>query len=112
MMWVDNVDLEYLLNASFHQFQQESEAPALEIKAKELEGAAEAIKIEEEDVISEYYGMDRQLDIMKQKIMKIIRKPEYMVPYLNASGRFLDITIYFENFGGRSGYLQELVSVR
>lgn len=99
MMRVDDVDPEYLLKASFHQFQQESEAPALEIKAEELEGEAEAIKIEEEDVISEYYGMDRQLDITKQKMMKIIRKPEYMVPYLNASGRLLDITIDGENFG-------------
>ena len=105
MMRVEDVDPEYLLRASFHQYQQESEAPAIEAKAKETEDEANAIEIvsggTEEDVtaVGEYYGMDRQLLLTQRKMMKIQRRPEHILPFVKQPGRLVDITIDNENYG-------------
>ena len=88
-MRVEDVDPDYLLRASFHQYQQESEAPAIEAKAKETEEEANAIEIvpggSEEDVtaVGEYYGMDRQLLLTQREMMKIQCRPEHK-SYLSA----------------------------
>jgi len=104
MMRVEDVDPEYLLRASFHQFQQESEAPALEIKADELQAQAEAIVIGDgsEDVknkLDEYYQLNQQLQITERKMLKITRKAQYVVPFLQNPGRVLDCRVDGENYG-------------
>lgn len=129
MMRVEDVDPEYLLRASFHQYQQESEAPKLEAQADEAEGEAEAIVIvpdakvggegkdgeakdgadddgekaptkeEEEAAVGEYYGMDRQLLATQRKMMKIVRRPEHILPFVQSGGRLVDVTIDDENYG-------------
>jgi ATP-dependent RNA helicase DOB1 len=105
MMRVEDVDPEYLLRASFHQYQQESEAPAIEAKAKETEEEANAIEVvpggTEEDItaVGEYYGMDRQLLLTQRKMMKIQRRPEHILPFVQTVGRLVDISIDNENYG-------------
>jgi ATP-dependent RNA helicase DOB1 len=104
MMRVEDVDPEYLLRASFHQFQQESEAPALEIKADELQAQAEAIVIGDgsEDVknkLDEYYQLNQQLQITERKMLKITRKAQYVVPFIQNPGRMLDCRIDGDNYG-------------
>lgn len=104
MMRVEDVDPEYLLRASFHQYQQESEAPALEIKADELQSRAEAIVIgngeeEEKDRVDEYYQLNQQLLVTEGKMLKISRKAQYVVPFLQNAGRMLECTINGENYG-------------
>src|SRR6056300_1033192 len=85
MLRVEDVDPEYLLRASFHQYQQESEAPALEAQADQAEAEANAIEVvpdgTEEDVaaVGEYVGMDRQLLLTQRKMMKIQRRPEHIL---------------------------------
>merc|ERR1740124_1404551 len=109
MMRVEDVDPEYLLRASFHQFQQESGAPALELKADELEvgspsiveGKECATPLTEEDnekVVGEYYQMNQQLLLTERKLHHIIRKPQYIVPFLQMPGRMLNCTIDGENY--------------
>ena len=101
MMRVEDVDPEYLLRASFLQFQREKEVPGLILQAEELESKAEAIEIgppDEVQMISEYYSMDRQMLITRRKLMKIVRKPENILKFLT-SGRYLDVTIDGENYG-------------
>ena len=105
MLRVEDVDPEYLLRASFHQYQQESEAPALEAQAVQAEAEANAIEVvpdgSEEDVaaVGEYVGMDRQLLLTQRKMMKIQRRPEHILPFVQSSGRLVDITIDGENYG-------------
>lgn len=73
MLRVEDVDPEYLLRASFHQYQQESEAPALEAQADQAEAEANAIEVvpdgSEEDVatVGEYVGMDNDEDPKKTR---------------------------------------------
>jgi len=104
MMRVEDVDPEYLLKASFHQFQQESEAPALEIQADGLQAQAKSIEIgngskEEEDRAGEYYQLNQQLLLTERKKIKICRKPQYAVPFLQTAGRMLKCTMEDENYG-------------
>lgn len=105
MLRVEDVDPEYLLRASFHQYQQESEAPALEAQADQAEAEANAIEVvpdgSEEDAaaVGEYVGMDRQLLLTQRKMMKIQRRPEHILPFVQSGGRLVDITIDGENYG-------------
>lgn len=96
MLRVEDVDPEYLLRASFHQFQQEDEAPALEQQALELEAQAQAIDIsilaENMDLLEDYYEMTKQLELTQERIMKIVRRPQHILPFL-APGRLLYISI-------------------
>ena len=101
MMRVEDVDPEYLLRASFHQFQREKEVPGLIMQAEELEAKAATIDVGPSDqlkAISEYYTMDQQLLVTRRKLMKIVRKPENILKFLT-SGRYLNVTIDGENFG-------------
>ncbi len=101
-MRVEDVEPEYLLRASFHQFQREKDAPALIAQADDLLTQAENLDLgssEEADLAKEYYKMDQQLLLTKSKVASIARKPEYIVKFLQVPGRFLDVTIDGDHFG-------------
>lgn len=102
LMRVEDVEPEFLLRASFHQFQREQEAPALITKAEELENEAEGIEVgspEEVELAKEYYQMDQQLLLIRRKIAKIVQKPDHILKFLQVPGRLLDISIDNESFG-------------
>ena len=102
LMRVEDVEPEFLLRASFHQFQKEGEAPGLIAQAEELEKEAASLELgseEEAKSVKEYYQMDQQLLLTKSKISRIVQKPEYILKYLKVAGRFLDISIDGEDFG-------------
>lgn len=104
LLRVEDVDPEYLLRASFHQFQQECEAPALEQQADDLEKQAHAIIVGDgsqdlESKVKEYHQMNEQLLLLERKMKKIIRKPQYVVPFLQASGRMIKCIIDGDNYG-------------
>ena len=107
MMRVEDVDPQYLLRASFHQFQQEDEAPALNAKADDLDRQLHQLTLEHEtntsreekknqqakniseDDIQEYFDMKEQLDRIQDKIMAIVRRPEHIVTFLTP-GRLVE----------------------
>jgi ATP-dependent RNA helicase DOB1 len=102
LMRVEDVEPEYLLRASFHQFQREKDAPGLILQADELDSQAANVDLgsdDEKELASQYYQMDQQLLLTRRKISKIVQKPEYILKFLQVAGRFLDISIDGENFG-------------
>lgn len=102
LMRVEDVEPEFLLRASFHQFQKETEVPGLIAQAEDLEKEAASVELgseEEAKLVKEHYQLDQQLLVIKSKISKMIQQPEYILKYLKVAGRFLDITIDGENFG-------------
>jgi ATP-dependent RNA helicase DOB1 len=102
LMRVEDVEPEFLLRASFHQFQREKDAPALLAQAEELEAQAEEVDLgskEDAELAKEYYKMDQQLLLTKKKVSSIVQKPEYIVKFLQVPGRFLDVSIDDENYG-------------
>jgi len=102
LMRVEDVEPEYLLRASFHQFQREADAPALIAQAEDFVTEAEGMDLGSEDeaeLAKEYYKMDQQLLLTKGKVSSIAQKPEYIVKFLQVAGRFLDVSIDGEHFG-------------
>lgn len=100
MMRVEDIDPEYLLRASFHQFQREKEVPALLAQAEDLDQQASQIELgEEHELVAQYYQMDQQLLVTRKKMMAIVRKPEHILKFLQKSGRFLDTSIDGEAYG-------------
>lgn len=103
LMRVEDVDPEYLLRASFHQFQREKDAPGLLAEAESIEAEAALVGAEWEpdlaELVSQFYQMDQQLLLIRRKMAKIVRQPEYVLKFLQAPGRFLDIVIDGEFFG-------------
>jgi ATP-dependent RNA helicase DOB1 len=102
LMRVEDVDPEYLLRASFFQYQREIEAPALINQAEEREAEANSIDTgsqEEAEMVSEFYQMEQQLVLTRRRIKQSIRKPSNILKFLQVGGRLLEISIEGENFG-------------
>jgi len=68
MVRVEDVDPEYLLRASFHQYQQESEAPALEAKADETEAESNAIEVVLEINVGEFNKLLERASELKKRL--------------------------------------------
>lgn len=103
LMRVEDVDPEYLLRASFHQYQREEEAPAILVQAEEFQREADAIKNdfpsdEVHELVGQYFGMDQQLLLTRRRISKIIQKPEHCLKFLNP-GRLIDVSIEGKSYG-------------
>lgn len=101
-MRVEDVEPEYLLRASFHQFQRKKDAPALIALADELDAKAINLGLgsrEENELTKEYYNMDQQMLATKKKMSRITQKPEYILKFLQVAGRFLDVSIDGLHFG-------------
>jgi ATP-dependent RNA helicase DOB1 len=103
LMRVEDVDPEYLLRASFHQFQREEEAPALLAQADDLQSDADAMKnefpsLEVHDLVGQYYGMDQQLLANRRRISKVIQQPEHCLRFLTP-GRLVDVSIDGKSYG-------------
>jgi len=104
LLRVEDVDPEYLLRASFHQYQQECDAPALEAQADEIEKKANDLVVADgsedtESSVGEYYQMNEQLLLIERKMKKIIRKPQFVGPFLQNPGRMMQCTIEGEDYG-------------
>ena len=102
LMRVEDVEPEFLLRASFHQFQREKEAPALIEQAQDFEREAESIDIgtsEEVELAKEYYQMDQQLLLIRRKISKIVQKPVYILKFLQVVYELISTNVrYCERF--------------
>ncbi|GMH55832.1 hypothetical protein TrST_g2438 [Triparma strigata] len=99
MMRVEDVDPEFLIRASFHQYQQESEAPALDAQAEEYENKANEVYVEDSDEVGEYFGMKQQLKQIQNKIKSIVREPDNVIPFLQP-GRLVKLVEKFEDSSG------------
>ena len=61
MMRVEDVDPEFLIKASFHQYQQESEAPGFDAQAEEFEEQAKLVHVDDEEVVGEYFDLKEKV---------------------------------------------------
>lgn len=90
MLRVEGADPEYLIRCSFHQYQQESTAPALELEAQELDEKWAAIAIQDELLVEEYYNFCLEVDRTKAEVQRIVLQPENVLPFLQA-GRLMQV---------------------
>eukprot|EP01133_Synstelium_polycarpum_P000193 gene193-231_t len=90
MMRVEDIDPEYLLKRSFHQYQQEAFVPQLASKCATLEQERDAIIIRDEQVVTEYLNLRIQLGKLRDGMRDFINQPSYVQPYLTP-GRIVKV---------------------
>ncbi|CAM9535807.1 unnamed protein product, partial [Hapterophycus canaliculatus] len=90
MLRVEDADPDFLVKSSFHQFQQEASAPALEDEASNLDGekALLAAGLKDEERTSEYFLVLQQLERTRGDVRRVIQRPENCLPYIQ-TGRLL-----------------------
>lgn len=98
MLRVEDADPEHLLRSSFHQYQQEKNAPVLESQADEIVHQANSIAIDREDVASEYFQWCRQVDKTRDEISSWIRNLQYCLPFLQ-QGRLVQLSSHGVSWG-------------
>jgi len=90
MLRVEDANPENLIRSSFHQFQQERDAPELERQAVELRKEASSVVIEHGDAVQEYDKLSKLLYLKKKEINDIVMRPEFCLPFLQC-GRLIHI---------------------
>jgi ATP-dependent RNA helicase DOB1 len=87
---VDGVPPEYMLSNSFHQYQNSDKIPEIQRDIAIYEQRIEALDIENEDLVQEYYQLKHQLQIYEQDVRSVVNAPTYILPFLQP-GRLVRI---------------------
>lgn len=82
MLRVEDANPENLIRTSFHQFQQERNAPELERQAAELRKEAVVIEVPQEEAVAEYEAMTGLLAQKNSEISRLAMQAVYSVPFL------------------------------
>ena len=90
LLRVDDVNPEYMLQHSFYQFQHYSKVPELLKTQQEIEEQISKLHVEDESRVSDYFKMKEQLTTLSNQFTQFIRKPKYLIPFLQL-GRLLQI---------------------
>lgn len=90
LLRVEEINPETILEKSFFQFQNQQELPDLERKVKDLIQTHDAVLIEDESDVSDYYEIRSQLQRLGRDLQRIVAQPQYAVPFLN-SGRMVQV---------------------
>jgi len=82
MLRVEDANPENLVKSSFYQFQQEKDAPLLELQADELEREASAVSVAEEALVAEsqsWLALRRQA---RREVSAEVMQPQRCLPFL------------------------------
>lgn len=98
LMRVEGISPEYMLERCFYQFQNSLSVPVLEKQLQAAEEERDAIKIEDEDDIAEYYDLRDQLKVLEGDFKSVITHPQYVLPFMQP-GRMVEIRDGDRDFG-------------
>lgn len=90
LLRVEDADPEYMIKQSFHQFQNEQAAPALEEALERMREARDQIVIKNEEEVAEYYYLSKSLVRLKEEFLAVRNKPDSVVRFLNG-GRLVKL---------------------
>lgn len=90
LLRVDDVNPEYMLQHSFYQFQHYSRVPQLQEQIEKLTNDISSITINNEEQVEDYFKVKKQIDLLTEKFLVFIRKPKYILPFLQ-SGRLIHV---------------------
>ena len=78
LLRVEEVNPEYMMERSFHQFQNYSNIPKLYGKVKELEEKAQDFDIKDEAEVTSYFRLQEQLANLGSQFQSWLVKPQYL----------------------------------
>ena len=98
LLRVEEVNPEFMMERSFHQFQNYSNIPKLYQNVKDLEEKISGIKITDEIEVNSYFRLQEQLNNLSSQFQSWLVKPQYLVPFLQA-GRLVSVKHGEKDFG-------------
>ncbi|CCG81891.1 Uncharacterized helicase C6F12.16c [Taphrina deformans PYCC 5710] len=98
LMRVEGISPEFMLERCFFQFQSNSAVPELEATLAGLTASLDSSLMEDEQSISEYYELRKQLDSYAQDMRDIMNNPNYSLPFMQA-GRLVKVKQADLDFG-------------
>jgi len=98
LLRVEEVNPEYMMERSFHQFQNYSNIPQIYNNVKTLEEKVGEMKVPMEDEVSSYSRLRDQLTSLGQEFHSWLTKAQYIVPFLQP-GRLVRIKSGDQEFG-------------
>lgn len=90
LMRVEGISPEFMLERSFFQFQNNSSVPRLESRIEELKSQRDAITIEDEVNIAEYFTLYLQLQTYEKDLRDVVHHPSYCLQFIQP-GRLVKI---------------------
>ncbi|BHF76511.1 Exosome RNA helicase MTR4 [Sparganum proliferum] len=98
LLRVEEINPEYLMERSFCQFQNYASLPELDKELNELQQAYNSTKLEDEESIESYQQIRMCLHDVLEHQWKYVRRPEYIVPFLQP-GRLIKVETEREDYG-------------
>jgi ATP-dependent RNA helicase DOB1 len=82
LMRVEGGDPERMMQLSFHQFQNERAAPAMQLELRALQASAEALAIKDEAAVGEYFQLCAAVEQVRDAMRDVMTQPRYALPFL------------------------------
>lgn len=98
LMRVEGISPEYMLERCFFQYQSAASIPALELELESATKQLEASQVPQEEAADEYFGLQKQLDLLDKDFQEVISHPSYALPFLQP-GRLVKIQHENLDFG-------------
>lgn len=98
LMRVEGISPEYMLERCFFQFQNAASVPALEAELAAAEKARDAMVVEREDEVEEYFTMRKQIETLRADVQAVVTHPSYVLPFLQP-GRLVHVKHEDAEFG-------------
>ncbi|CAO3674506.1 unnamed protein product [Rhizopus stolonifer] len=98
LLRVEGISPEYMLEKCFYTFQNDSNIPQLERQLKALEDEKSSIVVENDEEITSYYELRKQIDILTQDVRDVMMHPTYSLPFMQP-GRLVHIEHEKMDFG-------------
>jgi len=98
LLRVEEINPEFMMERSFHQFQNYSNIPKLYQMVKNLEERVSSSIIKDEAEVASYYRLRDQLQNLGIEFHSWLVKPQYLVPFLQP-GRLVSVKHGDKDFG-------------
>ena len=72
LLRVEELNPEYMLKNCFYQFQNQQALPQKEGELAALAAERDAIKVEQEPLVEEYYQIRTQLDLLAEQLRAVV----------------------------------------
>lgn len=98
LMRVEGISPEYMLEHCFYQFQNAANIPSLDKELAQLQEESDAVKIQDEATIKDYFDLRKQLGEYTKDMQAVITHPNYCLQFMQ-SGRLVHVKHKDYDFG-------------
>uniref|UniRef100_A0A1I8GFM1 Superkiller viralicidic activity 2-like 2 n=1 Tax=Macrostomum lignano TaxID=282301 RepID=A0A1I8GFM1_9PLAT len=98
LLRVEDINPEYMLERSFHQFQNYASIPQLLQRIRELRSGIAECRVEDEEGVASYQQIRQHLKSLNEQMWAVIRQPKYILAFLQ-EGRLVQVRTEQHDFG-------------